>query len=82
MGKEWLDTHNIQSILDDPNGMTLIPTLDQGRYERRDSFEKKQESTVIGKELKGWIRTHDEPGSEASWLISYEPARVRPITIL
>ena len=82
MGKEWIDTHDIQPILDNPNGMSLIPTLDQGRYERRDSFEKKQESTVVGKELKGWIRSHDEPGSKGSWLISYEPDRVRPVTIL
>jgi hypothetical protein len=82
MGKEWLDTHDIGSILDDPNGMLLIFRLDQGRYERRDSFEKKQEVSVVGKELKGWIRSHEEPGSEATWCICYDPTRVRPVTIL
>jgi hypothetical protein len=82
MGKEWLDTHDIQPLIDNPNGLGLIFILDQGRYKREDSFERKQELTVAGKELKGWIRAHDDPGSQASWLICYEPARITPIAIL
>jgi hypothetical protein len=82
MGKDWLGSHDIQPLLEDPNSLMLIPTLDQGRYKREDSLEKKQELSVVGKELKGWIRSHNEPGSEATWLICYEPARIKPVTVL
>jgi hypothetical protein len=68
--------HHIKYV-DHPEELNKI-----GLFNHTGSIEKKQESTVVGKELKGWIRSHDEPGSKGSWLISYEPARVRPVTIL
>jgi hypothetical protein len=84
MGREWIDTHDheVQSILDDPNSMSTLFLLDQGRYKREDSFETKQERSVVGKELKGWIRKHDDPRDTSTWLICYDPARVTPVTVL
>jgi len=82
--REWIDTHDheVQSILDDPNSMSTLFLLDQGRYKREDSFETKQERSVVGKELKGWIRKHDDPRDTSTWLICYDPARVTPVTVL
>jgi hypothetical protein len=82
MGKEWTDTHDIQPILDEPNSLLTLSRLDQGRYKREDSPEIKTSMTVVGKELKGWIRKNDDPRDTSTWLICYDPTRVTPVAVL
>ena len=82
MGKGWTDTHDIQPILDEPHSLLTLSRLDQGRYKREDSLEIKMAKTVVGKELKGWIRKNEDPKDPSTWLICYDPARVKPVVIL